>query len=109
MNEANRGKKVLLYYNAHAGSGIFKNNLDHIVDKCQEAGYQLVPVRAAKGLVIDEVLSTIDQSEYSRIIAAGGDGTINLCVNAMIKHNIDLPFLPAAAPTASLYYALSWR
>lgn len=100
------GNKILLYYNAYSGSGIFKNNLDHIVERCQDAGYQVVPVRAAKGLVIDKVLSEIDQSEFSRIIAAGGDGTVNLCVNAMVRHNINLPLaiLPAGTANDFAYY-----
>lgn len=98
--------KVLLYYNAYSGSGVFKNNLDHIVERIQDAGFQTIPVRASKGLVIDEVLSTIDQSEYSRIIVAGGDGTVNLCVNAMIRHDIHLPLgiLPAGTANDFAYY-----
>lgn len=98
--------KILLYYNAHSGSGVFKNNLDRIVERCQEAGYQVVPVRAAKGFIINDVLSKIDQSEYSRIIAAGGDGTINLCVNAMINNDIHLPLaiLPAGTANDFAYY-----
>ena len=100
------GNKILLYYNAYSGSGVFKNNLDYIVQRCQEAGYHVVPVRAAKGLVIDKVLSEMDQSEYIRIIAAGGDGTVNLCVNAMIKHGIYLPLaiLPAGTANDFAYY-----
>lgn len=106
MNGEKRADKILLYYNAHSGSGVFKNNLDHIVERCQDAGYQVVPVRAAKGVVIDGVLSKIDQSEFSRIIAAGGDGTINLCVNAMIKNDIRLPLaiLPAGTANDFAYY-----
>lgn len=101
-----KGNKVLLYYNAYSGSGIFKNNLDYIVERCQERGFQLVPVRSAKGIVIDEVLSKIDQKEYSRIIAAGGDGTMNICVNAMIKHDINLPLalFPAGTANDFAYY-----
>lgn len=104
--ETNKKKKVLLYYNAYSGSGIFKNNLDHIVEHIQNAGYQTIPVRTAKGVVIDEVLSNIDQSEYDRIIVAGGDGTVNLCVNAMIKHGINLPLgiLPAGTANDFAYY-----
>ena len=100
------GNKILLYYNAYSGSGVFKNNLDHIVERCQNAGFQVVPVRAAKGLVIDDVLSKIDQSEFSRIIAAGGDGTVNLCVNAMIRHDVHLPLaiLPAGTANDFAYY-----
>lgn len=101
-----KADKILLYYNAYSGSGIFKNNLDHIVERIQGEGYQVIPVRAAKGYVIDDVLSRLDESEYSRIIAAGGDGTINLCVNAMIKHDIHLPLgiLPAGTANDFAYY-----
>lgn len=101
-----KADKILLYYNAYSGSGIFKNNLDHIVERIQREGYQVIPVRAAKGYVIDDVLSRLDESEYSRIIAAGGDGTINLCVNAMIKHDIHLPLgiLPAGTANDFAYY-----
>ena len=105
-NENRQKKKILLYYNAYSGSSIFKNNLDHIVERIQDAGYQVIPVRAAMGYVINEVLSQIDQSEFSRIIAAGGDGTINLCVNAMVRNNIHLPLgiLPAGTANDFAYY-----
>ena len=106
MNDNGSANKILLYYNAYSGSGVFKNNLDHIVDRCQQAGYQVVPVRAAKGIVIDNVLSEIDQNQFSRIIAAGGDGTMNLCVNAMVKYDIHLPLaiLPAGTANDFAYY-----
>ena len=106
MNREKDANKILLYYNAYSGSGVFKNNLDHIVEKCQAAGYQVIPVRAAKGFVINDVLAQIDQSEFSRIIAAGGDGTINLCVNAMIENDIHLPLaiLPAGTANDFAYY-----
>ena len=47
MSEAKKGNKVLLYYNAYSGSGVFKNNLDYIVERCQEEGFQVVPVRVS--------------------------------------------------------------
>ena len=37
----------------------------------------MVPVRAAHGKVINRVFETLRQEEYSRIIVAGGDGTMN--------------------------------
>lgn len=40
MSEAKKGNKVLLYYNAYSGSGVFKNNLDYIVERCQERGFR---------------------------------------------------------------------
>ena len=106
MGENRKADKILLYYNPHSGSGVFKNNLDYIVERCQNAGYQLIPVRASKGIVIEDVFANIDQSGYSRIIAAGGDGTINLCVNAMVRHDITLPLaiLPAGTANDFAYY-----
>ena len=64
MSEAKKGNKVLLYYNAYSGSGVFKNNLDYIVERCQEEGFQVVPVRASKGYVIEETLANLEQNEY---------------------------------------------
>ena len=98
--------KVLLFYNPHSGNDLFKINLDHIIERIQNEGMQAVPVRAARGFAIEKALSEIDQSEYSRIIAAGGDGTINICVNAMIRHNIELPLgiLPAGTANDFAYY-----
>ncbi len=106
MDSDNRGNKILLYYNAYSGSGIFQKSLDRIIEKSQAAGYQIVPVRAARGVVIDKVLSKIDESEFSRIIAAGGDGTVNLCVNAMVKYDIHLPLalLPSGTANDFAYY-----
>lgn len=101
-----RRQKILLYYNAFSGSGVFRNNLDHIIDRCQRAGYQVVPVRAARGLVINRVFETLRQEEYSRILVAGGDGTMNTCVNAMVDHDIHLPIgiLPAGTANDFAYY-----
>ncbi|MDO4394276.1 MAG: YegS/Rv2252/BmrU family lipid kinase [Bacillota bacterium] len=99
-------KKILVYYNPYSGSGMFKNNLDYIIERCQEAGYQAVPIRTAKGKVIDETFAEINQDEYSRIIIGGGDGTVNMCVNAMVRHNIKLPIaiLPSGTANDLAYY-----
>ncbi len=101
-----KGNKVLVYYNPYSGNGLFKNSLDTIIERCQEKGYQAIPVRVDKGRQINKVFPEIDQSEYNRIIACGGDGTVNICVNAMIKHNIHLPLaiLPAGTANDFAYY-----
>lgn len=101
-----RREKILLFYNPYSGSGVFRNNLDHIIERCQNAGYQVVPVRAAQGKAINKVFQTLRQEEYSRVIAAGGDGTMNICVNAMVRHGIHLPLgiLPAGTANDFAYY-----
>ena len=106
MKDNDHKNNILLYYNPYSGSGIFKSNLDHIIDRCQKAGFQVVPVRAARGVYIDKALESIDQSRYDRILAAGGDGTVNMCVNAMIRHDIHLPLalLPSGTANDFAYY-----
>lgn len=103
-------KKVILFYNPRSGSGIFNANLDAIVERYQAAGYLIVPLRASDGLSLEEFLGSLDkdtyQDEYYQIIAAGGDGSINICVNAMIKAGIDLPLalFPAGTANDFAYY-----
>ena len=57
-------------------------------------------------MAIDKALSEINVEEFRQIIAAGGDGTINICVNAMIRHDIDLPLaiFPAGTANDFAYY-----
>ena len=93
--------KVLLIYNPRSGSGMFKNNLDLIVRKFQSRGMIGVPVRADASLSVDQFLAEIDVTYYRKIIAAGGDGTINIVVNAMIRNDIHLPLALFPAGTAN--------
>lgn len=94
-------KKVLLFYNPNAGNGLFKTNLDVIIERFQAKKFIIIPIRASKSDVLDVILSTIDQKEYRQIISAGGDGTTNICINAMIKNNINLPLAIFPAGTAN--------
>jgi len=101
MTEKKPIEKVLFFYNPHAGNGLFKSNLDYVIERCQMKGLCVVPVRAEYGNMLSRILSDIDQSEYRQIIAAGGDGTVNICVNAMIENNIRLPLSIFPAGTAN--------
>ena len=91
--------KVLMFYNPYSGNGVFKNNLDHIIERFQAEGYTIVPIRANRGNDLERFLKTMDQSMFRQIIIAGGDGTINICVNLMIQYDIDLPI--AIFPTGT--------
>lgn len=99
-------KKVILFYNPNAGNGLFKNNLDLIIERFQYKKLLVIPIRASKGEVLDAVFKNINQSEYRQVIAAGGDGTINICINSMIKNNIDLPLaiFPSGTANDFAYY-----
>lgn len=106
MGTGNDRKKVILFYNPNAGNGLFKNNLDLIIERFQQKKLVVIPVRAGRGDVLDGLFRSIDPAEYRQVIAAGGDGTINICVNAMMRHNIDLPLaiFPAGTANDFAYY-----
>ena len=59
--ESEKLNKIILFYNPNSGSGMFKNNLDYIIGRCQDAGYLVVPVRAAHGTVIADFLAVISR------------------------------------------------
>jgi len=101
MNVNPERKKVLLFYNPNAGNGLFKTNLDIIIERFQSKKLIIIPIRASRADVLNTILKTIDQKEYRQVIAAGGDGTINICINAMINNNINLPLAIFPAGTAN--------
>lgn len=99
-----KSNKVLLIYNPKSGNGLFKNNLDYIVEKFQRRHMLLIPVRSDRKDVGDFLrqLSKVDyRKEYRKIIIAGGDGTINHVINLMINFEIDLPIAVFPAGTAN--------
>jgi diacylglycerol kinase (ATP) len=99
--QGEKRQKILLFYNPFSGNGLFKNNLDNIIGQFQKRDLQVVPVRAAEGLVIEKAMEEMDTSMYRQIVVAGGDGTINVCVNAMVRNNIDLPLALFPSGTAN--------
>lgn len=98
--------KVLLFYNPYAGNGLFKSSLDVIIEKFQRKKMIVIPVRADRKGLINEVLKEINPKEFRKVIAAGGDGTINILVNAMLKNNVDLPIalFPSGTANDFAYY-----
>lgn len=106
----NERNKVVLFYNPSSGNGLFTKNLDHIIMRFQQAHIQVIPIRADNTDRIDEFFENLDkeqyQKEYKEVIAAGGDGTINFCVNAMLNHGVELPLaiFPAGTANDFAYY-----
>ena len=99
-------KKVLLIYNPKSGNGVFPNYLDLIIRRFQERGFLIRPIRGTEHRILDYAFSHIHQEQYRQIIVAGGDGTINIVVNAMVKYNIDLPIaiFPSGTANDFAYY-----
>ena len=98
--------KILLIYNPNAGNGMFKSNLDLIVEKFQEKGKLVVPVRGAVPALLDKVFASAREEKITKVVAAGGDGTINQVVNAMMRSGCDVPLaiFPAGTANDFAYY-----
>ncbi len=98
--------KVLFIYNPEAGNGLIRNNLDEIIDKFQKKRLQVVPFRTEKKEALLDIFANMDQTQYKKVVIAGGDGTINTVVNGMIKNGIDLPIaiFPSGTANDFAYY-----
>ena len=94
-------KRVLLIYNPNAGAGVVTMHLDKVIEGFANKGIIVVPFRLGGLIDLESVLTELPLKEYSKILIAGGDGTINLVVNAMVKHDIFLPVAILPAGTAN--------
>lgn len=83
-------KKVRFIYNPYSGENVILHELDKVMKLHQEKGYQVVPYRIQKDRDIKEAFDIIDE-DYKYILVAGGDGTVDSVVNAMMSMKINLP------------------
>jgi len=92
-------KRVLLIYNPYAGNGIIKNHLDEVIRSFGDAGMLVIPYRLGGRSDLDWFLTAPQIDDYHKLIVAGGDGTINMVVSAMIRNDVRLPL--AIFPTGT--------
>ena len=83
-------KKVKLIYNPNSGEKSIIYNLDNIIRIYQKRGYTVIPYRLNKEENIHNAFLDIDDS-YDHLVIAGGDGTIDMILNAMMEFNINIP------------------
>lgn len=84
-------KRIKLFYNPASGDKSFPLQLDTFIQKFQTAGYDVNIFRSSKKGEITDEIKNITNDEYSILTVAGGDGTVNEIVNAMVKQNISIP------------------
>lgn len=82
-------KKIKIIYNPFSGNKSFKFELDVCISKFQEAGYDVSVFRSMKHGDINKHISTIKSNEFDAFAVSGGDGTLNIVVNAMMKYNLN--------------------
>lgn len=80
-------KKLKLIYNPFSGDKSFKYNIDNCIKIFQEGGYDVHILRCINLGDIENHISQMDK-DYDVIVASGGDGTVNIVLNAMMKNDI---------------------
>ena len=85
-------KKLGLIYNPAAGNGNAPLELDSIIEILQGAGYDVGVFRAGGPAAgIDGYLARAGQAGLDAVCVCGGDGTVNLAVNAMLGRGLNAP------------------
>lgn len=84
-----------------AGQRFFPMYLDQFLDTFQKKGYEVRIFRTSSSDDFKEFLIDRDMTGCEAIIVAGGDGSVNQVVNAMMNQGIDLPLGVIPAGTAN--------
>lgn len=84
-------KNVKFIYNPYSGENLILSHLDQIIRIHQEEGYSVIPYRINTQKDVIEAFDDFKEINYSYILIAGGDGTIDSVVNAMAKAGISIP------------------
>ncbi|MDE6182115.1 MAG: YegS/Rv2252/BmrU family lipid kinase [Eubacteriales bacterium] len=82
-------KKLKLIYNPYSGDKTFKFDLDLCVNKLQKAGYEVHLFRSIEKGDIDTHIKNTPKDFYDAFIISGGDGSINLLINAVMKYGLN--------------------
>lgn len=83
-------KKLKLIYNPFSGNKGFKFDLDICVGIFQENGYEVHLFRTLYPGDIEAHIAEMDDI-YDIIVASGGDGTVNIVLNAMLHRGLKTP------------------
>ncbi|MFP4661660.1 MAG: diacylglycerol/lipid kinase family protein [Halanaerobiales bacterium] len=84
-------KRCKLIYNPTAGNRSFPAKLDKVINRLQTRGFLVDIYRTTVKDDLYKGIETIKKDNYHNIIAAGGDGSLSIIVNSMLKNNINIP------------------
>ena len=98
-------KKLLLVYNPASGDGSFHEDLDDCVEVFQRHGYLVslfrTSVKCDTMSQTQALLQCGDRHCPDVVVVAGGDGTLNRVVNALMRSGCDTPLGVISAGTAN--------
>lgn len=85
-------KRAVLLYNPMSGNRKVLLNLDYIINRLQKMGYTVSMYRSmSKGGIEEYIINNITNDNTDLILISGGDGTVNCCVNGMMKKGLTIP------------------
>lgn len=83
-------REMRVVYNPKSRRGRFISKLDQLIEAAQYRGFRVSLHRlSGKGYDQDRLLTGL--GSCSVVIACGGDGTLQLVANTLVKHDMDLP------------------
>ncbi|WP_069999913.1 YegS/Rv2252/BmrU family lipid kinase [Cellulosilyticum sp. I15G10I2] len=95
-------KEALLLYNPCCGQREVLLNLDYITSRVQDMGYNLKVYRSKfAGSIERYIIDKVDYLNLDMMIVSGGDGTVNECVNGMMKKKLNIPLAILPLGTAN--------
>ena len=83
-------KKLKLIYNPFSGNKSFKFDLDFCFSVFQEGGYEVHPFRSIRPGDIAAHIAQMDEN-YDIVVVSGGDGTVNIVINALMNRGLRIP------------------
>jgi diacylglycerol kinase (ATP) len=93
LNVNNEVKKVLFIINKHAGGGYQPNVEGRILDVCQKNDAECtIEFTSARGHAVE--LAEAAVGKYDRVVAVGGDGTINEVARGLLHSDTPLGIIP---------------
>ena len=83
-------KKLLLAVNPVSGKGQGKSKLFEAVDCFTKSGYRVTVLPTAPNRLTEDIIAS-EAGDYDLITAIGGDGTLNMAVNGILRSRADVP------------------
>lgn len=84
---------VLIVSNARSGVSDTSQEVNTCIDELR-ASHTLTELTIEEALETATLTHAIEQNAPSTVVAIGGDGTVNLCVNIALTHNLTLAVIP---------------
>ena len=85
-------KKLALIYNPNAGDKSFAVNLDSVVNVLQLGGFDVCVHRSESPESMMAYVARLKGENIDTLVASGGDGSINLAINALMEAGIEAKF-----------------